>query len=386
MKVFKLYVVVFCLCFFATKSWGGIQGDWWIVKKGDTLYGISRAVYPKNARLQAELRKDIIRLNSAVFKKGKGGLYIGAKLRLPERSSPGMSASIKSKINNENPVKKIQKVVEIEKKKQPTMFLLKENRWPVSSGDSLYSIAKKFFPSSSRKQFKLRQDIFDLNPDVFSAGKNTLEMGYVLIMPDYVVEKTEPAAQMSAQNEADSDSEEHGNVTVYQPHSNFNSKWSLSLGYSEGGDIAQTTQGGRDIEFGSGMHLRLNVDGLWKSRHGYRMALGYQYDKVTAGASDSAELAQSDFQLLYLFNGRSSVFGIGASYHDKIVFELDTVATGYYRADYKPAAAATMLYEYKRFFGGQIIGFAYSAFESEMVQNTTKIDFTRTEFYLRWMF
>ncbi|MDH5393641.1 MAG: LysM peptidoglycan-binding domain-containing protein, partial [Gammaproteobacteria bacterium] len=360
----------------------------WHVEKGDTLYGISRAVYPKNTRLQSQFRKEIIKLNRSVFKKGSGGLYIGAKLKLPAMLKSGAVSRTETKTKTIT-----SKKTKLKKEKiQP--LLLTENRWTIQSGDSLYSISKRFFPDSNTRQFKLRQDIYRLNPDVFSPGHNKMEVGYVLIMPDYLVDKTKTdnmVANKAASDDVAEVSSDDGmntdnNVTVYKAHSRFASKWSFSLGYSEGGDIVQSTQGGRDIGFGSGTHLRFNYDGLWRSRQGYRLSLGYQHDRVTAEPDDSAELNQSYLQLLYLFNGSHSVFGIGATYHDKIVFRSFTGTNGFVRDEYNAATGSVLLYEYKKLFGSQIIGVSYTLLETEKLTDLTKVDFSRSELYMRWAF
>ena len=83
MKIISQGIFSFFLIFNSFNVIAELRGDYWIVKSGDTLYGIARSIHPKNASLQAKLRTQIIKLNQAVFQKGAGGLYIGAKLYCP---------------------------------------------------------------------------------------------------------------------------------------------------------------------------------------------------------------------------------------------------------------------------------------------------------------
>lgn len=74
----------------ATDIQGGstVRGTEWKVKRGDTLYGISRAVYPGNGNKQARLRQDIIKLNPSVFADGANNMAVGVVLKLPDYVIP----------------------------------------------------------------------------------------------------------------------------------------------------------------------------------------------------------------------------------------------------------------------------------------------------------
>jgi hypothetical protein len=63
-------------------------GKQWIVKRGDTLYGISRSLYPGDARKQQRLRQDIVQLNPSVFASGANNLAVGVVLQLPDNGQP----------------------------------------------------------------------------------------------------------------------------------------------------------------------------------------------------------------------------------------------------------------------------------------------------------
>jgi|GEM_PF-1226609 len=59
------------------------DGSQWIVKSGDSLYGIARKVHPGNAKAQAQLRKQLLKLNPEVFRNGPAAMKVGSKLTLP---------------------------------------------------------------------------------------------------------------------------------------------------------------------------------------------------------------------------------------------------------------------------------------------------------------
>lgn len=60
-----------------------VSGTEWRVRSGDTLYAIGRAVYPGDARKQARLRQDIMKLNPSVFADGANNMAVGVVLKLP---------------------------------------------------------------------------------------------------------------------------------------------------------------------------------------------------------------------------------------------------------------------------------------------------------------
>jgi LysM repeat protein len=411
---FSKIIVGFSLVLNSFNAFAELRGNYWVVKSGDTLYGIARSVFPKNASLQSKLRTEIIKLNQKVFKQGAGSLYIGAELVLPE-----FALSQQSLITTQ-PVKKVPV------KRISNDPLANSNEWLVKSGDTLYSIARTFYPKSNRKQYKLRRDIVDINPSVFSGGANKMEVGLFLLLPDYLLEIGKPtngfyatpveiekiqveAAEKvnvgeviskpvqvkitsdeniklteAAQQVADkSEAEVSDRVTDYQ--SDFiSSQVSLSIGYSLGGDAAVNVQGGSDVTFGSGVHLRVSYDRLRKNKQGYRFSLGYQLDKTTGGG-DSAELKQMYLQSMYLYNTPASLLGVGLSYHDNIALTTDISAVVKV-SDYEPAIGLVMMYEYKRLLGKHIVGALYTKLESEnSVSNVTK-DMSRVEVYYRWAF
>jgi len=61
-----------------------IEGKQWVVKRGDTLYAISRSISPGDTGKQKQLRQDIIGLNPHVFANGANKMAVGVILQLPE--------------------------------------------------------------------------------------------------------------------------------------------------------------------------------------------------------------------------------------------------------------------------------------------------------------
>lgn len=410
MKKISQSVFSFFLIFNSFNVLAELRGDYWIVKSGDTLYGIARSIHPNKASLQAKLRTQIIKLNQAVFQKGAGGLYIGAKLVLPKRAGE-QSNSVMIKQPEQSTSRQVS-----------NRHLLNTNEWQIKSGDTLYSIARVFYPKSNRKQYKLRQEIIRINPAVFSGGTNKMEVGLFLLMPEYLVKakgsntklvvvpvETQPITintpketvkpveikatransdVLEEDNEGLQDNtvmDEPSRVTNYQNNNNtHDSSFSVSLGYSVGGDVAVAAQGGGDVMFGSGSHLKISYDGLWKNKQGYRLSLGYQLDKVTAG-NDSGEVKQLYLQTLYLYNTPSSLFGAGVAYHYDIS-RTTNISSVIGVSDYEPAIGFVMMYEYKRLLGNNIVGIAYTQLETENSASLVTRDMSRTELYYRWAF
>ena len=421
MNKLSIRLVAINLLFVAQLTHAELLGEHWVVKRGDTLYHISRVLVPDNLPSQQRLRTEIIRLNQQVFKKGSGSLYIGARLKLPDFifSQP-------------------EKIVQKTSEKPKVLPLSRKETWRVKAGDTLYSIARVFFPASNKKQHRLRQDIKRLNPDSFYAGFNKMEIGQLLVLPDYVLSKepekpevvfsavkltvpmvtnesvsteipTEPenkpikALQQSENKiqiesllhpsenvETTNDDEPYVPEPVVNPVKNsplsddFSSSLSLSLGYSLGGDIAVSSTGGHDVAYGSGFNLKLGYDGIWNSKNGYRLVLGYQYDKVTAGG-DSGEVTQSYLQGLYLYNTTTSLVGAGVSYHDNIL-RTTNISSVIVETDYEPAAGLVLVYEYKKLFGKHIAGISHISLESENSVTSVRQDMSRTEIYYRLAF
>jgi len=414
MKLFQVFILVLLLSPIA-ESFAEYDGTYWVVRRGDTLYAIARAVYPGDARQQARLRKDIIKLNQNVFATGGRSLFIGLKLHMP-----AYAADAKKSATSQPKVKKavVKKQLVNKTLAKPSARLLSSNQWQIKRGDTLYSIGRYFFPKSNRQQYKLRKDIVSLNPDVFGRGRGRLEIGMLLVLPDYLVKKESqpkvtvpvkptvrsqivrpvvkkprpPIKQIEEKSETRNNQQQPVHKPIEQEKtktvrrasiSDYEDFYSVSVGYSVGGDDALIVSGGHDISYGSGAHIRFNYDGLWGNQQGLRIALGMQLDQVTAG-NDSGELSQNYLQSLYIYNFSSSLVGIGLAYHDSIVFESDISGV---ITTFEPdgAAGISVIYEYKRFLGQNIIGVSHTSLETED-SSGGPIDMSRTELYYRWQF
>ena len=298
-------------------AWAGLVNKHWVVKSGDTLYAIARAVYPKSVRSQAKLRKDIVKLNRRVFAKGAKGISVGDKIKMPGY---------------------VFKTSTVAKKKLPK----RQTSAPVKLADPKKIVTK---------------------------SKQTAKT----------------ATKPSTDNKRPSKNIPRNTVYNKNSNSNFSSDISLNFGYSVGGDnTPANTQGGHDITFGSGGHLRLSYDGLWRHTQGFRISLGYQYDKVTAG-SDSAQLSAVYLQAMYLYNITNSLLGVGVTYLDGISFDTDIAGTQE-SSEYRPKNGILLMYEYKKLFGSHIAGISHTVIESESVLNQSFVDSTRTELYYRLEF
>lgn len=410
MKTIKV-LLLFLLLTPYSPSFAEYDGKYWVVRSGDTLYAIARKIYPGDIRQQAKLRREIIKLNQNVFAAGGGTLFVGLKLHMPGDVANIKTAS-KTQVVSKKPATK-------QPKKKPVSKLVANNQWRIKRGDTLYSIGRYFFPGSGRQQYRLRKEITQLNPDVFGKGKGRLEIGMLLRLPDYLVkEEDKPEVVVPVERpverpvvsqpvkpvvtrprpevkvalpepvEEQKPIPEQAQSRVTRPArvasaSDYDDFYSLSIGYSFGGDDALIASGGHDISFGSGAHLRFNYDGLWDHKQGIRLGLGYQIDQVTAG-DDSGELTQIYLQSMYIYNFDSSLIGIGLAYHDSIVFESDISGT---ITTFEPDAAvgAVVFYEYKRFLNDHIIGLAHSSLKTEDASGAA-IDMSRTELYYRWQF
>lgn len=62
----------------------GLSSNQWLVRSGETLYSISRKIYPGDVLRQGQLRRDIALLNPQVFQSGAQNMKVGSILLLPE--------------------------------------------------------------------------------------------------------------------------------------------------------------------------------------------------------------------------------------------------------------------------------------------------------------
>lgn len=246
-----------------------VSGTEWKVKRGDTLYAIGRAVYPGDARKQARLRRDIIKLNPSAFANGANNMAVGTVLKLPNYVVP---KSAPSKVGEPAHVPM---PVEITPKRPPQ---------PVAPATVVESV-----PETLR--------------EAVSAPKSTV--------------KSEPVKQVKKEpstvkgQPASAASRAEGGVLV-------------SLGFSYGGDVLVDTDGLLDIYAGSGVHLRLGYEQMLYHGSGYRLALGLQYN-----VAKDASFRDTYLQLAYQYRANPIVYGIGVVSHAGATLEVFNITTDY---------------------------------------------------------
>jgi len=60
-----------------------VSGSHWVVKSGDSVYGIARNVYPNDTKMQARFRKELVKANPNIFKGNANLMSVGSQLKLP---------------------------------------------------------------------------------------------------------------------------------------------------------------------------------------------------------------------------------------------------------------------------------------------------------------
>lgn len=74
----------FFVLFISSHSFAGISGDaYWVVESGDSVYSIARNVFPDDPAKRRQLRDELIKNNTAVFRGNPGRINVGDKLALP---------------------------------------------------------------------------------------------------------------------------------------------------------------------------------------------------------------------------------------------------------------------------------------------------------------
>jgi len=223
----------------------------WVVARGDTLYSISRSIYPQDARRQAFLRQDIVKLNRPAFASGANNLAIGSTLVMPAYVNETAQANAA-------------------RAAQPTAAA------PVAAVPTTAPVAK---------------------PEPVAAP-----------IEPVVAAPSETAKVATAAEPAKSEAVDKRQTTADPVTADTG--FLVSLGLAYGGDTLVEVDGGMDIAGGSGINLRLGYQLLPSSGHGYRAALGMQYHPVK-----DATLTDSYLQLAYQYRATSLLYGIGAVSH-----------------------------------------------------------------------
>jgi len=222
----------------------------WKVTRGDTLFAISRTLYPQDAVLQKRLREDIAKLNPTLFADGLDFLAVGVVLKLPDYV-----------------VIKSTKPEFIEPADVP-QTIQKTLPQPVSPA----TIPQPVSPAT----------IVVPEPQPVSPA--------TIVVPEPESEPKPP--EVSSQSGPDS-SRDEGDFIV-------------SIGYSFGGDELVETDGGLDFNAGSGGHLRLGYERMSQQGRGYRAALGLQYNEV-----DDATFRNTYLHIAYQYRPHSVLYGVG---------------------------------------------------------------------------
>jgi hypothetical protein len=223
----------------------------WKVTRGDTLFAISRTLYPGDLHKQKQLREDISQLNPAAFANGPGSLAVGVVLKLPDY------VVVKSKTQNSG---------------EPANVLKRNQTSPQQPVSPAPLVKPKPAPA------KVPETIQKPAPEPVSP------------VP---VAQAEPETPDVSRQTAATPSHSEGKII-------------LSLGYSFGGDELVSVDGGLDFNAGSGGHLRLGYEQMPQHGGGYRAALGLQYNKVT-----DATYRDTYLHLAYQYSAYPIVYGIG---------------------------------------------------------------------------
>lgn len=431
--VFGMAVTIMFACYFYLPpvSAGEFSGTEWKVTRGDTLYAISRTIFPKNTSKQAQLRHDIITLNPAVFAGGANNIKIGVVLKLPDYVIAKSIETKKVETTRFAPkgvtpetlpsgaIEQAPVPVPAEITSKPGLSAVRTGEvsstvWKVKQGDTLYTICRSIYPGNARMQAQLGRDIKKLNPTVFASGAGKMKVGVVLKLPDYVklegiklesveIEKIEPESIPSKTGAPGPEPESVTPGSTQQPVTSavvvehqpevpmvakqpktptpaFSSAEEgivVSLGFSNGGDQLVSVDNGFDINTGTGIHFRLGYEQMFQNNSGYRMLLGLQYYKLI---SESTSYSDTYLLLAYQYHTHPILFGVGAILDAGAKLENNTTA------EFDPAIGGTMYVEYVG--KGKLAGWGIGATSLNIKEKNTgaKFNATRGELYYRWRF
>ena len=395
-----------------------VNGNQWGVARNDTLYSISRALFPGDIRKQAKVRHDIMSLNPEIFSNGAKNMKVGALLKLPDYVG--------------TPTKP--------PKLPPKPAIEPGGTWKVKLNDTLYSISRSLFPGDIREQAKVRRDIRSLNPKVFQNGAKSMKVGTLLKLPDYVsqqeakpesppvpttasasavipsptappppsvtlppltatpeaptAEKLEVAPPESpvpiGTEKATENKVSHPAQTKQSPVRKFNYSWVLTIGYSDGGDKLVAVSGHRElsshnINAGSGVNLGVGFDAIPKSGSGYRIALGYRYDRTKAANGD-ASLSDLYLQTAYQYRVKSMLYGAGIAMHPGPKLTVNTTSSTSH--DFKSAVGLLLYLEYIGDSKRDALGASYTSINYKVKGTSPQSSFdgSQLELYYSWRF
>jgi len=383
-----LVIFLACSLYLPPASAGELSGTEWKVTQGDTVYSIGRAIYPGDARKQAQLRLDIRRLNPAVFGNGGNRMNAVAVLKLPEYV-----------VYQQATVQEEKQTPPAPEATKPTLVAVTATgfvgtKWVIKSGDTLYAISRSVYPGNAQKQTRLRQDILKLNPSVFANGANNMEVGAVLKLPDYVAPKGAPPkadepAHVPIPVEVTPEPTAPDPIVESEPEtpredastsSPAEGGFVVSLGYSYGGDKLVDVDNWLDLTAGSGVNLRLGYEQMPNHASGYRIALGLQYNAVYANNGD-ASLRDAYLLLAYQYRANPVLYGIGVVAYAGAKLDDDGDTT-----DYDAANGAVVYLE--NVGNGKLAGWglSYTYLDTEEEDTGKSVDASRVELYYSWRF
>ena len=335
-----------CYLYLPFASAGMLSDAEWKVTSGDTLYAIGRAVYPGDARKQARLRRDIMKLNPSVFANGANNMGVGDVLKLPPYVST-KSVSTESVAPKSAPSKYVapkstpSKVVEPASAPIPLLVPPANN-------------APKPVPSKVGEPAPVRI------PD-----KVTPRAAPQPVAPAPVVEPQPPEKPMVKKQPASAPSRVEGDVVA-------------SLGFSFGGDKLVDVGGGPDIVAGNGVQLRLGYEKMFQHGSGYRASLGLQY--YTLLQQTGVSYRDTYLQLAYQYRAHPVVYGIG------VVFDTGATLKTSTTTQYDSATGAVVYLEY--IGSGQLEGWGVSLTSLDIKEKNSgaSVDASRAELYYSWRF
>ena len=310
----------------AIRGSANIGGRYWTVKRGETLYSIGRAVFPRDTARQARFRQDVMTLNPSVFASGANNMAVGAVLVFPGYAGSDSTAAAADRPAQANPA--------------VADTVIASPAAPPAVADKRVEPA----PENPREPATTVQ----------ATAKPEAEMRIV----------AQPAATAPQSIAA-----------VKQATAGA----SISLGYSAGGDRLEDSSEGGDLRAGSGAQMRLGFEHMFRRAGGYRVAFGLQYN-LARGGGGSATFRDAYLQLAYQRYSGTLVYGIGIVLHTGATQKEDITR------EYEPAAGALLYLENAGNGALSGWGLSYTSLEIEAQNVGDPIDASRAEVYYSWRF
>jgi len=322
-------------------SAGMLDGTEWKVTSGDTLYAIGRAVYPGNARKQARLRRDIMKLNPSVFANGANNMGVGDVLKLPPYVSTESVAP----------------------KSAPSKYVAPKRALP-KVGEPTSAPIPLLVPPTNNAPKPAPSKVVEPAP-VRIPDKVTLKPTPQPVAPIPVVEPQPPEKPMVKKQPASAPSRVEGDVVA-------------SLGFSFGGDKLVDVGGGLDIVAGNGVQLRLGYEQMFQHGSGYRASLGLQY--YTLLQQTGVSYRDTYLQLAYQYRANPVVYGVG------VVFDTGATLKTSTTTQYDSAMGGIVYLEY--IGSGQLEGWgvSFTSLDIKEKNSGTSVDASRAELYYSWRF